>query len=165
MNWFDLTVIILVLVTLGKGAFSGLVMQVASLAGLVLGAIFAGQLSALVAPELIRLTDASPHIIGPLSYIVAFIAILVGLFFAGKLVESFVEALQMNSLNRLAGAVFCCVKWVVLFSILLNLLVEFDQNKVLIKEDVREKSYTYPYITKISQTVIPYLRFDWVKEI
>ena len=165
MNWFDLVVIILVLVSLGKGAFSGLVMQVASLAGLVLGAIFAGQLSALVAPELIRLTDASPHIIGPLSYIVAFIAILVGLFFAGKLVESFVEALQMNSLNRLAGAVFCCVKWVVLFSILLNLLVEFDQNKVLIKEDVREKSYTYPYITKISQTVIPYLRFDWVKEI
>ena len=165
MNWFDLTVIILVLVTLGKGAFSGLVMQVASLAGLVLGAIFAGQLSALVAPELIRLTDASPHIIGPLSYIVAFIAILVGLFFAGKLVESFVEALQMNSLNRLAGAVFCCVKWVVLFSILLNLLVEFDQNKVLIKEDVREKSYTYPYITKISQTVIPYVRFEWVKEI
>ena len=165
MNWFDLIVIILVLVSLGKGAFSGLVMQVASLAGLVLGAIFAGQLSALVAPELIRLTDASPHIIGPLSYIVAFIAILVGLFFAGKLVESFVEALQMNSLNRLAGAVFCCVKWVVLFSILLNLLVEFDQNKVLIKEDVREKSYTYPYITKISQTVIPYLRFDWVKEI
>jgi membrane protein required for colicin V production len=165
MNWFDLIVIILVLVSLGKGAFSGLVMQVASLAGLVLGAIFAGQLSALVAPELIRLTDASPHIIGPLSYIVAFIAILVGLFFAGKLVESFVEALQMNFLNRLAGAVFCCAKWVVLFSILLNLLVELDQNKVLIKEDVREKSYTYPYITKISQTVIPYLRFDWVKEI
>ncbi len=165
MNWFDLIVIILVLVSLGKGAFSGLVMQVASLAGLVLGAIFAGQLSALVAPELIRLTDASPHIIGPLSYIVAFIAILVGLFFAGKLVESFVEALQMNFLNRLAGAVFCCAKWVVLFSILLHLLVELDQNKVLIKEDVREKSYTYPYITKISQTVIPYLRFDWVKEI
>lgn len=165
MNWFDLVVIILVLVTLGKGAFSGLVMQVASLAGLILGAIFAGQLSAWVAPELIRLTDASPHIIGPLSYIVAFIAILVGLFFAGKLVESFVEALQMSFLNRLAGAVFCCAKWVVLFSIVLNLLVEFDQNKVFIKEDVREKSHSYPYVMKIAQTVIPYLKFDWVKEI
>jgi membrane protein required for colicin V production len=164
MNWFDLVVVILVLVTLVKGFFSGLVMQVASLAGIVLGAIFAGQLSALIAPELIRFTDASPHIIGPLSYIIAFVAILVGLFFAGKLIESFVEALQIGFLNRLGGAVFCCAKWIVIFSILLNLLVEFDQNKVYIKEDVREHSYTYPYIAKISQTVIPYLRFDWVKK-
>jgi len=163
MNWFDLVVVILVLITLVKGFFSGLVMQIASLAGLILGAIFAGQLSGLIAPKLIELTNASPHIIGPLSYIVAFILIIVALFFAGKLIESFVDALKMTILNRLAGAIFCCAKWVVLFSILLNLFVEFDQNKVYIKEDVRENSHTYHYITEISRTVIPYLRFDWVK--
>jgi membrane protein required for colicin V production len=164
MNWFDLVVVILILVTLGKGFFSGLVMQIASLAGLVLGAVFAGQLSALIAPKLIQVTDVAPHIIGPLSYIVAFAAILVGLFFAGKLIESFVNALQLSFLNRLAGAVFCCTKWIVLFSILLNLLAEFDQNKTLIKEDVRENSRAYPYIAEVSRAVIPYLRFDWVQE-
>lgn len=164
MSWFDLVVVILILVTLVKGFFSGLVMQIASLAGIVLGAIFAGQLSAFIAPRLIEYVGGSPHIIGPLSYIIAFILIIVALFFAGKLIESFVDALKMTFLNRLAGAVFCCVKWVVLFSILLNLLVEFDQNKVIIKEDVRENSQIYPYIAEISRTVIPYLRFDWVKE-
>ncbi len=85
MNWFDIVVIVLILITLIKGFFSGLVMQVATLAGLILGAIFAGKLSELIAPELIKLTDASPHIIGPpLSYIIAFIAIIVILFLAGK---------------------------------------------------------------------------------
>lgn len=164
MNWFDLIVVILVLVTLAKGFFSGLVMQIASLAGLILGAIFAGQLSALLAPKLLSLTNASPHIIGPLSYVIAFLVIIVALLFAGKLLESFVDAVKMNTLNRLAGALFCCAKWIIVFSILLNLLVEFDQNKTIIKEDVRKNSQVYPYITQISQTVIPYLRFDWVKE-
>lgn len=162
LNWFDLVVVILVLVTLIKGFFSGLVMQIASLAGIILGAIFAGKLSEYIAPWLINLIDGSPHIIGPLSYIVAFIAILVALFFAGKLLESFVDALKMTILNRLAGAVFCAAKWIVVFSIVLNLVAEFDQHKRIIKEDVREKSHTYPLVTEIAKTVIPYLRFDWI---
>lgn len=161
INWFDLVVAILIILTLIRGFFSGFIMQVATLAGIVLGAIFAGKLSEYIAPELIKITDASSHIIGPLSYIVAFIAILIALFFAGKLIESFVDALKMTILNRLAGAVFCTAKWIVIFSILLNLLVEFDQNKNIIKEDIRNESYTYPLISEVAKTVIPYLRFDW----
>lgn len=164
MNWFDLIVTILVLITLVKGFFSGLVMQIASLAGLILGAVFAGQLSAILAPKLISLTNASPHIIGPLSYIVAFIVIIAALFFAGKLLESFVDAIKMNALNRLAGALFCCAKWLIAFSILLNLIIEFDQGKQIIKEDIRSQAISYPIVTDIAQTVIPYLKFDWIKD-
>ena len=133
MNWFDLVVIVLVLITLIKGFFSGLIMQVATLAGLILGAIFAGKLSESIAPELIELTDASPHIIGPLSYIIAFIAILVALFFAGKMLESFMDALAITTLNSIAGAVFYAAKWIILLSIVFNLVVEFDQDKRIIK--------------------------------
>ena len=163
LNWFDIVVILLILITLIKGFFSGLIMQVATLAGIILGAIFAGKLSEFIAPELIKLTDASPHIIGPLSYIVAFMAIIVALFFTGKMIESFMNALAMNTLNKLAGAVFCAAKWIILLSILLNLIVEFDQDKKIIKEDARNNSYTYPLISEVAKTVIPYLRFDWIK--
>jgi membrane protein required for colicin V production len=165
MNWFDLVVAILVLVTLAKGFFSGLVMQIASLAGLILGAVFAGRLSAIIAPKLISLTGVSPHIIGPLSYVVAFLIIIVALLFAGKLLQSFVDAIKMNTLNRLAGALFCCAKWVIVFSILTNLIIEFDQDKQLVKEDIRENSHTCPIVIDIARTVIPYLRFDWAKEL
>lgn len=165
MNWFDLVIIILAVITLIKGFFSGLVMQIASLAGLILAAIFAGQLSGLLAPKLIELTNASPHIIGPLSYIIAFILIIVALLFAGKLLESLVDAIKMNTLNRLAGALFCCAKWIIVFSILMNLLIEFDQDKNIIKDDIRQESVSYPYVMDIAQTVIPYLKFEWVKDL
>lgn len=161
MNWFDLVVVILILLTLLKGFFSGFVMQIAMLAGLILGAVFAGKLSEIIAPKLIELTGVSSHIVAPLSYIVAFIAILVGLYFIGKLLETVIKAIQLNIFNRLAGALFCSLKWIVIISILLNLLIEFDQDKKIIKEDVRENSITYPFISEVATTVIPYLRFDW----
>lgn len=162
MNWFDLLVVIILILSIIRGLFSGLVMQLATLAGIILGAVFAGKLSEYIAPQLIKITEASPHIIGPLSYILAFIAILTGLFFIGKLIESFVDAIKMTALNRLAGGIFCAAKWIIIFSILTNLLVEFDQDEKIIKEDVRKESYTYPLITEVAKTAIPYLRFDWI---
>ena len=162
MNWFDLVVIILIALTLIKGFFSGFVMQVAMLAGVALGAVFAGKLSEFIAPKLIEWANVSPHILAPLSYIVAFLAILIGLFFVGKLIESFIKAIQLNTINRVAGALFCSLKWVLIFSIITNLLIEFDQDKRIIKQDIRETSFIYPLITETAQTVIPYLRFDWI---
>ncbi|MDR2956214.1 MAG: CvpA family protein [Prevotella sp.] len=161
MNWFDLVVVILIVLTLVKGFFSGLIMQVATLAGIILGAIFAGKVAEYITPELLNITNASPQIIGPLSYALAFVVILIVLSFAGKLLESFADALKMDTLNKIGGSLFCAAKWVVIFSILLNLLVGYDQDKKIIKEDIRENSHTYPLVMEVAQTVIPYLRFDW----
>lgn len=164
MIWFDLLVVILVVATLIKGFVSGLIMQIASLAGIVLGAMFAGKISEFIAPRLIEWIDSSPHIIGALSYVVAFLLIMVALLLAGKAVQSFVKAINLNAANRVAGAAFCCAKWIVVFSILINIVAEMDQGQHLIKEDVRTRSYTYSFVTSISQAVVPYLKFEWISK-
>ena len=161
MNWFDLVVIVIILLTLIKGFMSGLVMQIASLVGIILGAIFAGQLAPIIEPHLLSWTGGAPHIIAPLSFIIAFLLILMALILAGRLIQSLVDALSMSFLNRLAGALFCTAKWIIIFSIAINLLVEFDQDKRIISEEIRTESHTYSLITEIAKTVIPYLRFDW----
>lgn len=163
MNWFDLVVLILIAVTLLRGFFSGLVMQAATLAGLILGAIFAGKLAEYLTPHILSVTNAPLHIMGPLSYILAFILILIILVLAGKALESLVDAVKLTILNRLAGAVFCAAKWLIILSILLNLVVELDKDKRIIREDIRTESYAYPLVSDLSKTVIPYLRFDWIE--
>lgn len=162
MIWFDLLVIILVAATLIKGFSSGLIMQIASLAGIILGAMFAGKVSEIIAPKFIEWFEGSPHVIGALSYIASFLLILIGLLLLGKMVQSFVKAVKLNTINRIAGAAFCCAKWMVLFSILINVVAEMDQKKLVIKDNVRSQSYTYMAVTSISQIVVPYLKFDWI---
>lgn len=141
---------------------SGFVMQLASLCGLVLGAFFAGKLSGYIAPKLIELTGGAAHLIGPLSYLIAFALIIIVMLLLGKAVQSLVKAMELNLLNRLAGALFCSLKYLLLFSIVLNLIIEIDQGEVIIKKDVRENTYTYTYIQQIAPFAIPYLKFDWV---
>lgn len=165
MNWFDIFVLILLAVTLIRGYISGLVMQLAMLAGIILGAIFAGLLSDLIAPALIDWTKASPHIIGPLSYIIAFLLILLALFLVGRMIQSTLKAVRLNLPNRLAGAVFCTLKWFLVLSVLINVIEEFDQNKTFLTEDIREKSYSYAIVKEVAPTIIPYLRFDWLDQL
>ena len=163
MLWFDLLVVVIVIATLIKGFISGLIMQIASLAGIILGAIFAGQLSGLLAPRLIELFDnSSPHIIGALSYVLAFALIVIVLLLLGKMVQSLVKAIQLNAANRIAGALFCSLKWLIVFSILVNIVAEIDQGKHVIKDNVRTESYTYKTVTAVSQIVVPYLKFEWI---
>lgn len=165
MNWFDLIIIILIIASLIKGYISGFVMQLASLCGIILGAIFAGKLSEAITPKLIDIADGTPHIMGPISYIIAFVIILIVMLLLGKAIQSVIKAMELNFFNRIAGAIFCSAKWLILFSILLNLITEMDQNKLLIKKDVRENTYTYAYVKKIAPLAIPYLRFDWINSL
>ncbi|NDV70105.1 CvpA family protein [Dysgonomonas sp. 25] len=165
MNWFDIFVLILLAATLIRGYITGLVMQVAMLAGIILGAIFSGWLADFIAPYLMEWTGAAPHIIGPLSYIVAFLLILLVLFLVGRMIHSTVKAAHLNFPNRVAGAVFCAVKWFLVLSVLVSVIEEFDQNKSIFTEEVREQSYTYPIVKAVAPTIIPYLRFDWFEQL
>lgn len=164
-NWFDIAIFIIVVVTLIKGYSSGFVVQLASISGIVLGAIFSGKLSAIVVPAIIQYLGVSPHVIGSLSYVIAFIIIFLGFFLLGKLLTSFLKAIQLNFLNRLAGAIFCTGKWLLLLGIVLITVAEMDQGKRIIKEDTRDNTISYPLINEGVSFLVPYLDFRWIDKI
>ncbi|MFR9166060.1 MAG: CvpA family protein [Dysgonomonas sp.] len=160
MTWFDIIIIILVIASFIRGCISGLVKQLASLAGIIIGAVFAGQVAKFLSPHILQITDLPDYVVNPLSYLVAFVLILIGFLFLGRMVHSLVEALKMGSLNRLAGAVFSVAKWLIVASILLNVIVEFDQKEKIITKQIKEESQTYPYVEAITPYFIPFLKFD-----
>jgi len=136
-------------------------MQLASLVGLIVCAIFAGKIAQILSPYIISLTGASDYAIKALSYLSAFILIMIVFLIIGKLLDSFFKAVKINLLNRLAGSVFSAAKWLIIISILLNLIVSVDKNEHLIKADIRENSLTYPYVKAITPRFIPFLVFDF----
>lgn len=162
MATFDIVILLMAAVTLLIGFSTGFIMQVSLLAGVILGGVFAGQLAVVIAPKLLEWTGAPPHIIGPLSYVIAFILILIVLLLIGRMAQSLLKVIKINFLNRLAGAIFSMAAWFLIASIVLNIVVEIDQDKTIIKENTRNNSYTYPLVKSIAPKAIPYLRFDWV---
>lgn len=165
MHWFDITVLALAIISVIYGYISGLLMQLALLVGVVLGGIFSGVVADKIFPFLINQAGMQPHIAGPLSYIVAFLIIMLAVCLLARMLQSVLKAIKLNFLNRLAGAVFCFVGLVFVLSIGLNLLIEFDRSKSILTEEIRTDTRTFPIVQSAAPAIIPYLRFDWIEQI
>lgn len=157
MNWFDICIFIVSLYSILKGYQTGFVKQLASLAGLIVAAILSGQLSYIVLPFMSKLSDQFAE---PLSYIASFILIIAVFALIGHMLHEILETIKLGTLNKLAGAVLCFSKWILLISITINLIEKLDTNKTLITDDFRSKSATFEMVKAIAPKIVPYLKFE-----
>ncbi|MFT4072763.1 MAG: CvpA family protein [Dysgonamonadaceae bacterium] len=156
MTWIDFTTLILIGFSAFKGYFEGLILQVTSLLGLTIGAIFAGKIAAFLEPGLSSFFKTSPHIIGPISYSVAFLLIIIGFLMLGKMTNGLINALHAGCLNSLAGAAFSMFKWLFLFSVFLNVIETMDSHEWVIKKETKQKSFSHDFVKRLMPAVVPY---------
>ncbi len=157
LNWFDLIVLILLLIAFVNGYRKGLVMMLAGLVTVILAAIFGGKLAVRILPELQKLFDMSPQLANVLSYVAAFLAIAVVLGLVAALVQKIFETVNLNFVNRLLGSVVSVATTTIVLSILLNLVLMLDSGERMIKPDVKEKSFFYERIQAVVPAIVPYL--------
>lgn len=157
LNWFDLVILILLLIAFVNGYRKGLVMMLAGLATVILAAIFGGKLAVRILPELQKLFDMSPQLANVLSYVAAFLAIAVVLGLVAALVQKIFETVNLNFVNRLLGSVVSVATTTIVLSILLNLVLMLDSGERMIKPDVKEKSFFYERIQAVVPAIVPYL--------
>lgn len=166
MSWFDIIVALILLASFVKGMQKGLVMELAGLAAVIIGAIFAGKLSILLLPFLVNTINISVNAAGVISYILAFILIAFAVNFAGKMIHGLFEVMHISFLNRILGAVVGVGIAMVLLSILLNLAVIVDPEEEVITEKIKNETFFYRRVQIVVPTIVPYLNRDvWEKYI
>lgn len=157
MNWLDIVLAIPLLWFMYKGFRNGLIMELASLAALILGIFIALHFS-IYAEEYLRenfeIADKYLYII---SFAITFIIVAVLLFLAGKIIHKLVSIIALGFLNRIAGGVFGFLKAVLVLSVILHFLNKFDTNSSILKKDVKEKSHLYKPIESIVPMIFPWI--------
>lgn len=164
MTWFDLFIYIVIIYCVFKGYKTGLIKQLATLAGLVAGAILSGQISSILLPVLQGKSHSSDYILAPISYMLAFALIMLAFYFLGTLIQGIVEAAKMGTLNRLAGVVLCLTKWMLAISIIMNLILKIDSIHYIISENTINNSKMYKYVQPLAPHIVPFLKFEFNKE-
>ena len=134
MNWFDLVVLILMLIALVNGYRKGLIQQLVGLAIIILSAIFGGKLAAYILPELNRFLDLSPNLARVLSFLLAFAAIAIVISLIGNLIQKFVNIILLSFVNRLLGSFIAVGTLMFILSIILNLVLMLDKKENLISK-------------------------------
>lgn len=157
LNWFDLLVLIFLIVAFINGYRKGLVSMLVGLATVVLAAVFAGKLADSLLPHIQKLFGSSPQVATVLSYVAAFLAIGAVVSMIGFLVQKLFESVNLNFFNRILGSIVSIGTTVVVLSILLNLILMLDRKEKIIKPDIKQKSFFYERVRVAVPAIVPYL--------
>jgi membrane protein required for colicin V production len=151
MNALD----IVILVPLAWGIFVGLrkgfVKQISGLIFLIGGIWLAATYSEKVSPWF----SFAGEVGGILSFVCIVAATLLLGFLIALILTKLLEKLTLGPLNKIAGAALGALKYGLLLSLVLNLMVRTGKKISALDISSRHNSLFYPYISKMAPLLIP----------
>ncbi len=155
MNLLDI-ILIIPLILGGIGGFRrGFFLELATLAGLILGVFLAAILADVAGQVIIAIVDWNPVPVKILVFVIVFILVLMLARALGAALTKFFKVVMLNFFNRLAGMVFGFIKYAFILSILLIFLNFLDQHIDILSDQAREGSYLYGLIEGFAPWVLP----------
>ena len=127
MNWFDIVLIIIILVGTYTGIRTGLILAAFSCMGLIMGVLLAGQFSDDLGNKLTG-SISNGTVVTVISYAVIITAVFLIARSAGMIVRKIVSSLFLGFTDRLAGTILGAMAGVVVASALITGMARLTYN-------------------------------------
>jgi membrane protein required for colicin V production len=158
INLLDIIIIIPLLLFAWQGYKRGFIIEVATLAALILGLYFAFFFSNFAANLLTEYFTIDEKYLAALSFIVTFIVVVIAVVVIGKVLQKFIDILLLGFLNKAAGVIFGILKGALLLSILILIINYFDVSQNLIKDEHKKNSIFYEPVASFAPQM-----YSWLK--
>lgn len=159
MNYIDIILVILLILSAIGGFRNGLIAEVVSLAALVLGIWGAIEFSYITAEFLTEKLNFTSEHLGIISFVVTFIVIVILVHIVGNTVNKLAEAVMLGFVNRLAGMVFAVLKSALILSIILLVFDFIDKDVKILPEKAKAESRMYEPIKNFAPSILPFINF------
>lgn len=161
MNYLDIIIAIILFLFGFKGLRKGLIIEVVTLLAFCVGIYGAMHFSDFTAAHMQDFMEIDPKYLNTVAFVLTFIVLVVLVNLIGRLVSKAIKSMNLGFFDKLGGFLFGIIKGVLLCSVLLMVLNNFQLLGV-VKPEVKEKSKLYPYI----EQTVPYVyrSFDLVKD-
>ena len=153
MNWLDITLLCLAGIGFVKGLFDGIIKQVVSLIGLLVGIFFCARAALWLRGYILQLGWFPAEGVTILSYLIGFLLIVGVVLLAGEIVSRVVDATPLSILNHLGGGVLGLCFMLGFVSLVFNGLEMTDKGSVLIPMEAKMESRFYHPIKSIIPTI------------
>ena len=166
MNYLDIIIAIILFLFGWKGLRKGLIIEVVTLLAFGVGIYGAMHFSDFTAAHLQDFMEIKPQYLNTVAFVLTFIILVVLVNLIGRLVSKWVKSMNLGFFDKLGGFLFGILKGVLLCSVLLMVLNNFQLLGV-VKPKVKEESKLYPYIEQTVPYVYRgfYLVKDYAKEV
>lgn len=159
MNYLDIILLILLLLSAINGFKNGFVEELAGLVALVIGIWAAIQFSAVVGGYLTETLNLDGKYVNILSFIGIFIFVIILINIIGAIISNLVKAVKLNFINRLAGLLFGLLKGILILSVFLVVINKIDKDVHLIPVEAKNNSRMFEPVKDFAPSVFPFLDF------
>lgn len=154
MNYIDFIIALIVLVGALYGLIKGVFRQLGSLGGFVAGVLVSRLFGASFASLLQQMFDLSEGVSCVIAYSLLFLLVYLVCLQLMRLVHHFSHQVALGWLDRLGGALFGAVKYLVILSILLNLVHVVDSKVRLLPTREISGSHLYGYTLRVAPALL-----------
>lgn len=158
MSTLDIILAVFLLYFAIRGFSQGLIVSIATLAGLILGFWAASHFSEFTANWLQKNMGLHSSNLKLIAYIVTFVIVVVLIFLLGRFLTTVVKTVGLGIVNRLAGALFGIAKGLLIASFLFLLFTRIDPHGSLFTAEHKKGSVMYKPVSEIAPAVIPMMQ-------
>lgn len=154
MNILDIILAVPLCFFIWKGYRKGLIYEVATLVGLVVGTYVAVRFSCFVAEKLNMKGEGSVLI----AFFITFAAVVALSFFIGRTFVGIIKLVHAGFLNNLLGAIFSMLECVCILSVLLYYIAIIDSHENILTNNTTTESILYNPINETGNKLIGRLK-------
>jgi membrane protein required for colicin V production len=158
MNYIDIVLGIILILAAIQGFRKGFIVELASLAALILGIWGAIKFSDWTAGFIARTFNFHSEFLTTIAFLVTFVGIVILIHILGKVLDKTVKAIALGFLNRLAGIIFGVLKMAVILCILLMLFDPVDENVHILPSTQKTTSKLYTPMKQVVPTLFPFIK-------
>lgn len=159
MNYIDIIILLFLLSGAFRGFSKGLVIEVATLAGLILGVYISIRYSSYTEGILRDFMNITSEYISYIALAVTFIVVVVGVYILGKLLTKLVDIISLGLVNKLLGTLFGVVKYFIIVCVLLMIVDALNEKFQFISEETIQKSLLFQPFLNFAEKIYNSIRF------
>lgn len=159
MNYIDIIILLFLLFGAFRGFSKGLVIEVATLAGLLLGVYISIRYSSYTEGILRDFMNITSEYISYIALAVTFIVVVVGVYILGKLLTKLVDIISLGLVNKLLGTLFGVVKYFIIVCVLLMIVDALNEKFQFISEETIQKSLLFQPFLNFAEKIYNSIRF------
>lgn len=157
MNLIDIVLLIPIGWGVYKGFSKGLIHELAQIAALVLGILAGLFLSKWIGGFIADIFGTNEQNTQLIAFMMAFLGTLILVFLVARMAENVVKNLSLGIVNRIIGAAFASIKFILILSLLINFINSADPHGIFLKKETREGSLLYKPVGAVAPLVMPFI--------
>ena len=152
MNYIDIVILLFLLYGAFRGFSKGLIIEVATLAGLILGVFIAIRYSPFTEGILKDFLNITSRYLSYIALAVTFLLVVIVVYLLGKMLTRLVNIISLGLVNKLLGTLLGIAKYFIMVCVLLMIVDALHDKFHFISEETRENGLLFvPFINFAKQ--------------